>query len=282
MKLFTQIISLLLSPILAVGPLSASPAESPGAAAGSAAAQQIEIHVLRGDNNAAQIGSVAKSAILVEVTDATGAKVQDAAIAFRLPDSGATGTFGDGTRAAVAYTDKSGQAILGEIRWGTTAGTVPIRVTASKGSSHAGLVVEQTLMATGTAPAILSHPILSAPAVQVSTPEVIAPINAQPAAPSVPAPQSSVPAAAPSVRASQPSIAHVSATASSTSDEPRVSIASDSVASKHGRKGKWIAILAVAAGAAAGLGMAGHGKSSSTASTPGLSVGAPTISVGSH
>ncbi len=144
MKLFPQVVSLLLSPILAVWPLSAQQAELRDSPAGAPAAEQLQVHLV-GDRNASPVGSLDSKGFALEVTDGSGAKVQNAAIAIRLPDSGPSGTFPDGSHAAVVYTDQFGRASLGDVHWGATPGTVPIRITASKGAAHAGILIEQTL-----------------------------------------------------------------------------------------------------------------------------------------
>ena len=84
-------------------------------------------------------------AISVTVTDESGAPVPDAAVAVRLPEDGETGTFADGTHAAVAYTDQQGEARVAVRAWSTESGAVLVKITATKGSARAGMLFEQKL-----------------------------------------------------------------------------------------------------------------------------------------
>lgn len=273
MKSLAPFTTLVLIPILVTAPLSAQqppPAPTPEASVVNA----LQLRLVGDEDNLAPTGSLAKG-LVIAVTDGNGVPVPDAAIAFRLPDDGATGTFADGTHAAIAYTDQTGRARINDIHWGSTPGVVEMRVTVSKGVAHAGILLEETLTSSSSQPTRAQALSNDAVPARIPTPP-----------PAVPAGTSSSSAPA------QPTITVQSAAApemtspnhltSSSSDEPRITIASDPAQKKHGGKGKWILLALVAAGAGAGVAMAGHGKSkSSGSSAPGLSVGQPSISVGS-
>jgi hypothetical protein len=196
------------------------------------------------------VNSRSVKGFVVEVTDATGATVPEAAVAFRLAESGPTGTFADGSHAAVAYTDAAGRARMPGILWGNSAGAAELRITAAKGSAHAGLLLQQALTSTGV-------PLVQPGTLKTSAPSPAIVVTARSGA-STPV----TPAAAPKV-------------------EPAVTITNASPGHAPHSNKKWLIIALVAVGAGAGAAFAFKGKGSpSTPSTPGLSIGSPTISVG--
>ncbi len=201
----------------------------------------------------------------VEVTDATGAAVPDAAIVFRLPDSNPTGTFPDRTHASVAYTDRTGHATIPNIQWNPTPGLVAIRVSATKGIAHASILVEQTLTAIAPGPsAPVLEPGVLATAESPASP-LIVPLQQSPDAPA-------------KFRDTQPS---ASPNPQAPSAPPAVTVTGGSPdISTHSAK-KWIIIVAIAAGAGVGIAMAmGGKKGNSTTPASTLSIGTPSVSVG--
>ena len=275
---FSPFISLVLTPLLVIAPLWAqAPAALPEASVNPSPGQALQLRLVESDGSQFAAGSEAVKGFTVEVRDSAGTPVPDAVIAFRLPDSGPTGTFSDGTHAAVAYTDALGRAHVSGIHWSATPGSIAMRVTANKATAHAGILIEQTLTNS-----LAAQPASSSPAVQQSpspitaTAEPVPPPAVQPATPiaaakTTPAPQQPGTLATPS-----------GIPAATPVQEPSVSVTNPGPQTASHSKAKWIAILAVIAGAGAGLAMA-HGSkggsSTSTAST--VSVGSPTISVGS-
>jgi hypothetical protein len=252
----TPLLSLVLIPLLITAPLSAQIVENPGAP-GDSGSQDLRIRVIAGDTGSASINSQAASGFTVEVTGSDGAGVADAAVALRIPDTEPTGVFPDGSHAVVGYTDQSGHAHLAAVKWGGTPGVAAIRVTAVKGTAHAGILIEEKLVS-ASVPSAASEPLPPQPV------KTVAASVAQPAA-NTPAPTHSLTPAAPPLKP-QPSV-------SVTSSVPPGS-------QSHSHK-KWIIIAAIAAGAGAGIAFAGRGKSSSTNSqTPSLTIGSPTVSVG--
>jgi hypothetical protein len=217
-------------------------------------------------------GSRAVQEFLIEVTGSNGAAVPDAAVTFRLPDAEPTGRFADGTHAAVAYTDQTGRARIDGIRWNAAPGTVAIRVTATKGTAHAGILIQQTLAPIGMA--ALPDPVSQTPtsvAPPTTTPLPLAPpIDTQLLAKAIPPGQLAT--AAPPIDA-RPRLQN---------PEPAVSVTSASPGeSKHSSKTKWIILAAVAAaGAGAGVAMMGKKSSASNPTAPGISIGPPSVSVG--
>lgn len=216
--------------------------------------------------------------LTVEVADPAGAGVPEAAVVVRLADEGITGVFGDGTHAAVAYTDASGLAQVPPIHWTAASGSALVRITASKGSAHAGTLVDATVTSGALVSAVpvlpvASNPVPAAPVVPVAAPTVAAPAPVQPG----------------KVQMSNDSL--VLKPRVSPGSEPTVSVVNRSKRDSHdygdsgGSRKKWIILaIAIAAGAGAGLALAGKGKSSSSSSSSssntGVTIGSPTVSVG--
>lgn len=284
----SQLCCFLLIPSLVVSPLAAqssavAPAViAPAQGSGAVDNTDLQLRVVEGSAPEAKVNSTLKG-LTVAVTNATGAPIADAAVAFRLPDNGATGTFPDGSHAAVAYTDTSGRANFTGLHWNQTPGSVAMRVTATKGTSHAALLLNKTLTsdvttvvqvpqaaAPSTPPppaqqSVVQQPVLKQSAVQQPGQTASAqPVSRTGAAPVVITP---VPPAPTSTAKPEPT---VSVTGASPDSSP------------HSSKTKWIILAAVAA-AAAGGGFAVMGKGKSTAASTGnaLTIGKPSVSVGS-
>ncbi len=266
---FSSFISAVLTPILVISPLYAQIPAPSASSPSDAIIQTLELHAVQSDGSGVPAGSSASKGFAVQVTDTAGASVGEAVVVFRLPDSGPTGTFADGSHSAVAYTDMNGRAEVSGIQWGETPGSAAIRVTATKGTSHAGILIEQTITtreteaASNTAPpspiASPARPQPQAPGTPMSATKVIVP------------PQQDLSAHAPSAPGSQ------------AQQEPSVSVTKPppGAATHSGSKAKWYILAAVAAGAGIGLAMAGKGKSSSSSTpTSTLSIGSPSISIG--
>jgi hypothetical protein len=255
------------------GPLSAQTSAIPGAPPSeTAVSQALRLRLVEGESTEVPAGSRAVQEFLIEVTGSSGAAVPDAAVTFRLPDAEPTGRFADGTHAAVAYTDQTGRAKIDGIRWNAAPGTVAIRVTATKGTAHAGILIQQTLAPIGTA--ALADPVSQTPtsvAPPTTTPLPLAPpIDTQLLAKAIPPGQLAT-AASP-----------VDARPALQNPEPAVSVTSASPGeSKHSSRTKWIILAAVAAaGAGAGVAMMGKKSGASNPTAPGISIGPPSVSVG--
>lgn len=311
-------VSLILTPILTFSPLWAqTPAAIVNSPAGdAAAAQTLQVRLVDSESSQTQIGSKTVEGFTVRVTDPAGAVVPNAAVAFRLPDSGATGTFADGAHSAVVYTDTAGRAHVANIQWATAPGVVDMRVTANKGTTHGDMSIEETLLATAAAAApSASEPLLAAPPISTTVVTVPPPAAAitTPATPSAPAQRATAQTIAKSIGSSQitpgqiapaqiatvqirstqvaPAQQGTSASAAPSTQvansgaapqaEPSVSVSSAPPGqAPHSSHAKWFILLAVVAGAGAGVAMVGKGKGSSSAAAPSLAIGSPSISVG--
>lgn len=284
-------IPLILIPCLIVSPVWA---QSVQAVSGfNSQASSLEIRVVEESKVVSPSGFVPAKRLTVQVSDESGRPVSDAAVAFRLPDTSLSGTFADGTQAAVAYTDASGVAHVDGIRWIATSGSVPVRITATKGNSHAGLLFEEkiseTPASTGAVPANRAEEASAHPAVPLNMPAVPAPGVAAPEAPrasAVSAP-AEVAAVVPAVRPSV-SISNFSKSSSGnvnslrSAAEPSVSISnSPGGYSNHSGMKKWLIWTAVAAaGAGAAFAFSGRSSANSTTSSSSSTIGTPTINIG--
>jgi hypothetical protein len=272
------------------------PAMAQSPVASDSIAEAIQIKVLDADTANAPTGSGSARGLTVQVADAAGMRVRDAAVIFRLPDTGSSARFADGTLAAVTYTDADGKAHVKDIRWGDTP-SVMVRVTAVKGTAHAGLLFEHTSgpmtapVSATAAQAVLPvqppQPVVAL--TRVAQPQIIPgtviPQRAMATRPPSPgnlpvvsvtnsgeteddSPDTNVPAR------------HSLGASNALEETPDVSISSSGAASSGHSKKKWIILLAIAAGAGSSLAFVHKGNSSSSSSSSGISIGSPTISVG--
>lgn len=231
-----------------------------------------ELHVrLVGDAVATPSGKPSRHPLVFAVTDGHNAPVPSATILVRLPNDGPSGVFNDGSRVAVLYTDMSGQVELNNIHWGTTQGTAVVRVTASKGSAHAGLLVEQVI---GSAQEASSEPASAAPKAK----RVAAVQPGQPQTTS-----KKIPMQEPTLVASNAN----STTVSTPSEPPGIVVnnhpdrQASSGASGRSKKWLWIGLgAAAAAGAAFAVAGRGSGSNSSSGASGTATIGTPSVSIG--
>ncbi len=271
----SPILSVFLTPLLVITPIwPQTPAMQ--------SVQDLQLQIVDSDGPQVQTSSRTAKGFTIVVTDSTGSGVPDVAVVFRLPDSGPTGSFSDGSHAAVMYTDRDGRAGATGIQWSDTPGPFAMRITASKGTNHAGILVQETLIPgmamAPNGPAVLPIAAMSVP----PPPPVLNPGTLRSSDSKAQLATASTSKAAPSVQQTATATADPSITASANKPEPSVSVSSASPGvSQHSGKAKWLIIAAIAAGAGAGIALAGKGKSSTSAATgSGVSIGTPSISVG--
>lgn len=275
--------SLVLSPIWAQAPLSAPNQASLGT--------NLELRVIESGTPQSPGNFAPAKRLAVQVRDGNGAPVADAAVAFRLPDAPLSGNFADGSHSAVAYTDQSGVAHVDGIQWIASSGSVPVRITATKGNSHAGLLFEEKMSATSEAATVTPSvdaglkqaPLPNAPV--PSTPGVVTSDSAKVQSAAISADlEAAPPAPRPSVSVSNFSrSSSVRANSLRPDAEPSVSISSSPGGySNHSNLKKWLIWTAVAAaGAGAAFAFSGKGgSSSSTTSSSTTTIGTPTINIG--
>ncbi len=252
MKFSFALVSTILIPLLITSPVKAA-MQSPAAEVSSSL--QLRIELADRDGESVPAGSESSKGYAVRVLDSTGNPAADNAVVFRLPDEGPSGTFADGTHSAIVYTSPDGLARVAGIKWGETAGSVAIKVTATRGDARAGTLLRQLLTTSTNVMVEHSVPQPGATAAPMNTPPVTARVSEikKPAAPTSPL-------------------------------EPVVSVVNSKTTEKsyHGSHKKWIILAAVvAAGAGAGLALGSKKKTAaSSTSTTGVSIGPPTVSVG--
>ncbi len=100
----------------------------------------VQLKVVEGDGVVYRTGTRATRGLTVLVTDETGNPIDLAAVSFRLPDGGSTGTFSSGLRTEIVTTGPDGRASIWGMQWNKTPGPVEIRVTAIKEQARAGIV----------------------------------------------------------------------------------------------------------------------------------------------
>lgn len=105
----------------------------------------VQLKVIEGEGVVYRTGARATRGLTVLVTDETGKPVENAAVSFRLPDSGPSGVFSSGLRTEIVNTGADGRASVWGMQWNKTAGPVEIRITAVKDQARAGLISTQYL-----------------------------------------------------------------------------------------------------------------------------------------
>jgi hypothetical protein len=98
------------------------------------------IRIVEGEGAVYPIGSRATRGITIQVTDETGKPVDNAAVVFRLPEDGPTGTFSSGMPTEVVPTGADGRANVWGMQWNRVTGPLEVRITAAKGQARAGTV----------------------------------------------------------------------------------------------------------------------------------------------
>lgn len=80
---------------------------------------------------------------VVQIVDENNAPVKGASVTFQLPETGASGAFGDSGRMLTMMTDEKGQAIGRGLHPNQTPGSFQIRVTASFHGQSASATIAQ-------------------------------------------------------------------------------------------------------------------------------------------
>ncbi len=100
------------------------------------AGADLQLRVVEASGPAHVAGSRSRSAMTVEVVDASGEPVVAATVTFQLPASGPSGVFGNGSSSDVVVTGPDGRAAAGGVTWSKTPGAFVLRVTAAKGPAR--------------------------------------------------------------------------------------------------------------------------------------------------
>ncbi len=259
----------------------------------------LHIKLVAGDGATYALGAHAKP-LTVEVTDSTGRPVAGARVSFQVPEEGPGGQFPNGLRTDIAITDSNGRATGHGLQLNRTAGSFAIRITAAKEQARAGTIAREII---GNADAQLGSADRKAqstpPAAKQSEPAPAPP----PQRPSTPPPAITMPgttatspvklaAAQPPPPAAQtvrtiveppqgvPTIIVTQKSAKSVAE-----IGADGAHRSH--KWLWVALVAAGgAGAAFAASSLSRGHSATSAATaaglssPAISIGTPTITIG--
>lgn len=126
------------------------PATSQPVDPATTAAAALQVQVLEGQGPHLA-GRKATRPLTVLVVDERGQPVEGAVVSFRMPASGPSGTFPSGLPTEILVTGPEGTATIWGIRWGSTPGTVQIRIVAVKGELRAGTLATVQLIATDSA-----------------------------------------------------------------------------------------------------------------------------------
>ncbi len=103
----------------------------------------LEARIVEGDGQVITPGNRFSRPLVVEVTDETGMRVEDAIVSFRLPEDGITGTFRNGLKTEILRTDREGHAAMRTLMAGGLAGEFQVRMTVAKGAARTGVLSNQ-------------------------------------------------------------------------------------------------------------------------------------------
>lgn len=107
----------------------------------------LSINIVEGEGAINNIRQRVNREPIVQVEDQNHKPVAGAVVVFFLPDSGASGTFPDGSRMLMAVTDNQGRATARGIRPNGQSGPMQIRVTANFQGLSASSLITQTNIA---------------------------------------------------------------------------------------------------------------------------------------
>ena len=98
---------------------------------------------MEGDGQVSMPGNRISRPLVVEVTDETGTRVENAIVSFRVPEDGITGTFHNGLKTDILRTDGDGRAQMHGLWMGGLAGQFQVHMTVAKGEARAGAISTQ-------------------------------------------------------------------------------------------------------------------------------------------
>lgn len=111
---------------------------------GAQTAPALNIVVIEGEGTLNNVKQRVNREPIVQVQDENHKPVAGAAVIFFLPNSGASGTFANGSQTLTVTTDSSGRAVATGIHPNHTLGKMQIRVTASANGLSASTTITQT------------------------------------------------------------------------------------------------------------------------------------------
>ena len=107
----------------------------------------LSINIVEGEGAINNIRQRVNREPIVQVEDQNHKPVAGAVVVFFLPDSGASGTFPDGSHMLMTVTDNQGRAVARGIRPNGQSGPMQIRVTANFQGLTASSVIAQSNIA---------------------------------------------------------------------------------------------------------------------------------------
>jgi hypothetical protein len=113
----------------------------------SQAAPMLNIVIVEGEGTLNNVKQRVNREPIVQVEDENHKPVAGAAVVFFLPNSGASGTFANGSQTLTVTTDATGRASATGIHPNHTLGKIQIRVTASANGLSATSTITQTNVA---------------------------------------------------------------------------------------------------------------------------------------
>jgi hypothetical protein len=116
-------------------------------AQGQQAVTGLSITIVEGEGAINNVRQRVNREPIVQVEDQNHKPVAGAVVIFFLPDSGASGTFANGSRMLMTVTDNTGRAAARGIRPNGVSGQMQIRVNASFQGLTASSVISQTALA---------------------------------------------------------------------------------------------------------------------------------------
>ena len=111
----------------------------------------LSINIVEGEGAINNVRQRVNREPIVQVEDQNHKPIAGAVVMFLLPDSGASGTFPDGSRMLMIVTDNQGRAAARGIRPNGLSGPMQIRVTANFQGLNASSVITQTNLAAAAA-----------------------------------------------------------------------------------------------------------------------------------
>jgi hypothetical protein len=111
----------------------------------------LSINIVEGEGAINNIRQRVNREPIVQVEDQNHKPIAGAVVVFFLPDSGASGTFADGSRMLMTVTDNQGRAAARGIRPNNQSGPMQIRVTANFQGLTASSVIAQSNIAAAAA-----------------------------------------------------------------------------------------------------------------------------------
>lgn len=105
---------------------------------------KLRLEIIEGDGAINNIRQRVAREPVVQVEDENRKPVAGAVVVFTLPQRGASGVFGDGSRILTLLTDQNGRAIARGLQPNGVAGRMPIRVNASFRGVTASRTIVQT------------------------------------------------------------------------------------------------------------------------------------------